>query len=179
MDWQIIISLITLALVIFGIIWGNGLWARREKIKINIHGPSYTATDFDRRLKVFWTCELQRLGGERVRYTARILLKPDKQTYKKLQKYISLPPDGIIPITNRLELTREEIVSWGHWNGDVAVYPEYEASKKTIGTEQWKTIYQLTSELEQKVFQVSLVWEDGGKTKWKTIKQGVSGWVTL
>ena len=70
-------------------------------------------------------------------------------------------------------------MSWGHWDGDVAVYPEYEASKETIDTQQWKTIYQLTSELEQKVFEISLVWEDGRKTKWKTIKQEDSGWITL
>jgi hypothetical protein len=178
MDWQIIISLITLALVIIGIIWGNGLWARREKIKINVTKPSYSANDFDGILRVFWSCELQRLGGNELRYTTHICLKPDTQTCHKLQKYFSLPKDGVIRTPNRLELARGKIVSTGH-GVDTGVYPEYGALMKTNDIEEWKIARQLLSELSQKVFEVGLVWEDGGKTKWKIIKREVKGWITL
>ncbi|MFC1909575.1 hypothetical protein ACFLXD_07030, partial [Chloroflexota bacterium] len=85
---------------------------------------------------------------------------------------------GAIKFTNRLELTREEIVS-SYKYGDISEYPEHEALNGITGIEQWKIIRQLTSELEQKVFKVRLMWEDGGKTKWKKIKQKDGGWITL
>ena len=176
MDWHLIISLATLVFVIFTIVWGTGLWTHREKVKFLITKPSYSTNDYDRVLRVFWSCELQRLGGEELRYITQILLKPDRQPYGELKRYFSLPDDGVIRINKRLELARGKIVSSGH--GDEAVYPEYEAFKETKGTEKWKIARQLASELSQKVFEVSLVWEDGGKTKWKTIKQE-DGWITL
>jgi len=177
LDWQIIIGLLTLALVIFTIVWGTGLWAHKEKIKINITKPSYSVNEFDRVLRVFWGCELQRLGGEEVRYISQICLKPDAQVYRKLQEYFSLPQDGVIRINKRLELARGKIVSSGH--GDEAAYPEYEAFKETTGIEQWKETRHIASELKQKVFKVGLVWEDGRKTKWKMIKHKNHGWITL
>ena len=181
LDWLTItglaVSLLTLLLVIFTIIWGTGLWARREKVKINVTKPSYSVNDFDRVLRVFWSVEVQKLGGQEVRYVAQICLKPDAQIYRELQKYFKLPQDGVIRISKRLALPRGKMASSGH--GDEAAYPEYEAVKETKGTEKWKKARQLASELELKRFEVGLVWEDGGKSKWKMIKQEDYGWITL
>ena len=174
MDWQIIIGLVTLVLVIFTIVWGTGLWTRREKVKISVTKPSYSANDSDRVLRVFWSCELQRSGEKEIRYITQIQLKPDKQVYNELRQYFNLPEDGVIRITNRLELARGKIVSTGH-GVDKGVYPEYKAFIETKDIEKWKIARQLASELEQKVFEVGLVWEDGGKTKWKKMDQKDKG----
>jgi len=180
MDWSIIIGSVTLALIIFTIVWGTGLWVRREKIKIRSTKPSYSANDYDRVLRVFWSCELQRSGGEELRYTTHICLKPDAQIYRQLLEYFSLPNDGVIRITNRLELARGKIVSTGH-GVDTGVYPEYDALMKTNDIEKWGKSRQLLSELNQKGFEVGLVWEDkpNKKPKWRKINQEDEGWITL
>ncbi|MBA7481583.1 hypothetical protein ES707_17057 [subsurface metagenome] len=184
LDWLTItglaVSLLTLLLVIFTIFWGTGLWARRERVEINVTKPNYSVNDFDRVLRVFWSCELRRLGGEEVRYTSHICLKPDAQIYHRLKKYFNLPQDGVIRTPNRLELAREKIVSTGH-GVDTGVYPEYDALMETNDIEKWKIAGQLASELESKRFEVSLVWEDNPskKPKWRIIKQGDYGWITL
>jgi len=180
MDWYLIISLATLVLVIFTIVWGTGLWVRREKIKIKVTKPAYSANEVDRVLRVFWSCELQRLGGEQLRYTTHICLKPDAQVYHKLKKYFNLPKDGVIRTPNRLELARGKIVLTGH-GVDTGVYPEYDALMKTNDIEKWKIARQLLSELSQKVFEVGLVWEDkpSKKPKWRIIKQEDYGWIIL
>ena len=173
--WQIagpIIGLLTLSVTLW-----LYFWPRREKTKFLIVKPSYTANEGDKVLRVFWSCELQRSGVEEARYVSKICLKPDVKIYRELQKYFSLPECGVITIDKRLKLLRGDIVSSGH--GPEAAYPEYEAFKETNDTEKWKIARQLASELSQKAFEVGLVWEDGGKTKWKKIKQGDSGWVRL
>ena len=173
--WQIagpIVGILGIGATVFLI-----FWTRREKVKINVTKPRYSVNDFDRVLRVFWSCESQRLGGEEVRYIAQICLKPDTHIYRELQKYFIMPKDGVIRINKRLELARGKIVSSGH--GDEAAYPEYEVVKETKGTEKWREARQLASELELKRFEVGLVWEDGGKSKWKMIKQEDYGWITL
>jgi len=177
MDWHLFIGLATLVLVIFTIIWGTGLWTRREKVKFLVTKPNYNANEYDRVLRVFWSVEIQKFGGQEVHYVAQICLKPDGQTYDKLKRYFSLPDDGVIRINKRLALSRGHIASSGH--GDEAAYPEYGTLMKTNDIEKWKIARQLLSELSQKAFKVCLVWEDGGKTKWKTIKQQDHGWITL
>ena len=177
-EWTFVIVGLTLLVAIVSFVFGQRPWTRRERIKINVHKPGYSANDFDRVLRVFWSCELQRLGGEELRYTTHICLKPEAQIYHKLQKYFSLPEDGVIRITNRLELARGKIVSTRH-GVDAGVYPEYKAFIETKDIEKWKMTRQLLSELSQKVFEVGLVWEDGGKTKWKKIEQKDEGWITL
>ena len=91
--------------------------------------------------------------------------------------YFNLPNDGVIRISELLELPRGEIVSSGQ--SHESIYPEYSAVEVTKDSEKWKEASQLASELEQKAFHVCLVWEDGGKTKWKKIKKRDSGWITL
>ena len=177
-EWTFVIVGLTLLVAIVSFVFGQRPWTRRERIKINVHKPGYSANDFDRVFRVFWSCELQRLGGEELRYTTHICLKPEAQIYHKLQKYFSLPEDGVIRITNRLELARGKIVTTGY-GVDTGVYPEYNALIRPNDIEEWKIARQLALELEQKVFKVRLVWEDGGKTKWKMIKQEYHGWITL
>ena len=179
-EWTFVIVGLTLLVAIVSFVFGQRPWTRRERIKINVHKPGYSANDFDRVLRVFWSCELQRLGGEELRYTTHICLKPEAQIYHKLQKYFSLPEDGVIRITNRLELARGKIVSTGH-GVDTGVYPEYGALMKTNDMEKWKIAKQLLSELRQKAFEVGLVWEDkpSKKPKWRIIKQEDYGWITL
>ncbi len=169
MDWQIIISLITLALVIFTIVWGTGLWARREKVKIKITSISYGVNDSDGIVKVYWGGEFKRSGRDGIRYITQILLKPDGQKHAELQQYFSLPQDGVIRINERLELPRHKIVSSGH--GDTAFYPDYDAFKETKDAKKWKIVRQIASELGQDTHEIALVWEDKpNKIKWKAIR---------
>jgi len=178
MDWHLIISLATLVLVIFTIVWGTGLWLRREKIEIKIESMCYNVDDVYRKVKVYWGGKFKRSGRKETRYITKIYFKPDRQTYGELQQYISLPGDGVIKIDTYIELPRDKIGYSGY--GDEAFYPEYDAFSETNSTEKWRIARQLASELSQKRFEVGLVWEDGGKTKWKMISSGELGkWVRL
>jgi hypothetical protein len=181
MDWYLILSLVTLVLILFTIVWGTGLWVRREKIKIKVTKPSYIANEYDRELRIIWSCELQRLGGEEIRYTAHICLKPDAQVYHKLEEYFDLPRDGVIRTYNQLELERGKIISTGR-GVDTGVYPEYDALIDTGDSEKWKIAKQLSSKLREKEFEVGLIWEDkpNKKPKWRKIKQEDHGkWIKL
>ena len=181
MDMQIIglwIGLaITFILGLINFLWGGGILTRREKVKISIPRPTYAPHMHDRVLRVFCSVSFRRLGGEKVRNVDQIRLKPDAQTYQELQQYFSLPEDGVIRISGRISLARGATVSSSHAVG--AFRPEYNALMNTNDTEKWKEANQLVSELKQKAFHVCLVWEDGGKTNWKKIKQEDSGWISL
>ncbi len=184
MDTQIIglwIGLaITFVLGLVNLLWGPAILSRREKIKISVPRPSYTAHMGDRVLRVYCSVSFRRLGGEKVRSVEHICLKPDAQIYQELKKYFNLPKEEEIRNIVLVDLPRGEIVSSGH--GIDKVYPEYETLMKTNNPndmEKWKIARRLASELSQKAFKVRLIWEDGGKTKWKTIKQQDRGWITL
>lgn len=180
MDIQIIalwIGLfITLGLGLVNLLWGPAILARREKVKISVPRPIYATNMHDRVLRVFCGVSFRRLGGEKVRSVDQICLKPDAQIYQELNKYFNLPEEGVIRISELLDLPRGEIVSSRRQN---PIYPEYPAVEETIGSEKWEKASQLASELGKKAFHVCLVWEDGGKTKWKMTKQGDNGWITL
>jgi len=181
MDIQIIalwIGLfITFGLGLVNLLWGPAILARREKVKISVSRPSYATHMHDRVLRVFCSVSFRRLGGEKVRNVDQIRLKPDAQIYQELKKYFNLPKEGEIIISELLNLPRGEIVSSRQRH--VPIHPEYSAVEETKGSEKWKRASQLASELGKKAFHVCLVWEDGGKTKWKKIKQEDSGWITL
>ena len=181
MDRQIIalwIGLfITFGLGLVNLLWGPAILARREKVKISVPKPIYATHMHDRVLRVFCSVSFRRLGGEKVRNVDQIRLKPDAQTYHKLQKYFSLPNEGVIIITELLDLPRGETVSSGQRHQPI--HPEYSAVVETKGSEKWQEASQLASELSKKAFHVCLVWEDGGKTKWKMIKRKDYGWITL
>jgi hypothetical protein len=184
MDWQIIISLITLALVIFGVIWGNGLWARRERVKIKFSIIAYSIDTFNSNIKiqVRWAADLQRFGGRNVRYTRQILIKSDIQKYSELCEYFNLPGNGVIEINEWLKLMRDDIVSPYQAEGRPN-YPVFSALQPLpIPSDPAKldAIRQIASELNQKAHKVCLVWDDGRKTKWKRISQKDYGsWVKL
>jgi len=170
---------ITFGLGLVNLLWGPAILARREKVKISVPRPNYATHMDDRVLRVFCSVSFRRLGGEKVRSVNQICLKPDAQIYQELKKYFNLPKEGVIIISELLDLPRGEIVSSGQ--RDVPIHPEYSYSgvEETKGSEKWKIASQLASELGKKAFHVCLVWEDGGKTKWKKIKQKDEGWITL
>jgi hypothetical protein len=170
LDWQIIIGLVTLALVIFTIVWGTGLWKHRERVKIRITTLDYSIDSVGRKITVYLGYELQRSGGKEIRYTTQILLEPDKQTYSKLCEYFKLPEDGLIRINERLKLQRDNIVSpyMGGATPSKLVYP---ALPGIQDAKQRDIAQQIASQLSQRVHKVGVVWEDDGKTTWKTISK--------
>jgi hypothetical protein len=181
MGWQNIalwIGLfITFGLGLVNLLWGPAILARREKVKISVPRPNYATNMHDSVLRVFCGVSFRRLGGEKVRNVDQICLKPDAQIYQELNKYFNLPKDGVIRISELLELPQGEIVSSGQRHEPI--HPEYSAVEETKGSEKWEKASQLALELGKKAFHVCLIWEDGGKTKWKKIKREVHGWVTL
>ena len=66
LDWQIIIGLLTLALVIFTIVWGTGLWTHRERVKIKITTLGYSINMVEKKITVYLGYELQRSGGKEI-----------------------------------------------------------------------------------------------------------------
>ena len=178
MDWHLIISLATLTLVIFTIVWGTGLWVRREKVKIKFSSINYKVDPSKPEIKVYWGAEFQRSGQKDVRYIKQILLKPDKQTYRKLCKYFELPEDGMIRINEPLRLPRDARVT-PIQSGEPPFHPVYPALPGLPrSAEQRDEAQQVANELSQKTHKVGLVWDDGGKTTWKTIaKEDYGQWV--
>jgi hypothetical protein len=174
--WHIIISLATLALVIFGIVWGNNLWGRREKIKIKFSSIDYKVDPSKPEIKVYWGAEFQRSGAKDARYIKQILLRPDKETYGELSKYFTLPRNGLIEINDRLELPRDTIVSSIIILASYPIYPALPALPRDA--KQRDKAKQVADELSQKPHAVGLVWEDTGKTTWKIIrKEDYGRWV--
>ena len=181
MDMQIIVLwiglFITFVLGLINFMWGPAILARREKVKISVPRPNYTINMGDRVLRIFCSVSFRRLGGEKVRNVDQFRLKPDAQIYQELKKYFNLPEDGVIKISLLLELPRGETVSSRQRHEPI--HPEHSALMETNDVEKWKEASQLVSELGKKAFHVCLVWEDGGETKWKKIKQEDHGWITL
>ena len=177
LDWQIIIGLIGLALVMVTIVWRTGLWTCRERVKIKITTLDYTVDSVEKKITVYLGYELQRAGGKEIRYTTQILLKPDKQPYSKLCEYFELPEDGLIRINERLKLQRDNIVSL-YVGGGTPVHPSYRALSGIQNTKQRDIAQQMASQLSQKIHKVGLVWENGKKITWKTIsKEDHGNWI--
>lgn len=170
----LIIAGITLVFVIIGFFFGPRPWTRKEKVKIKFT-ISYRVPGHTPQIKVYWGDEFLRSGGKEIRYTKRIVLKPDKHTYRKLCKYFALPKNGEIEINERLPLPRDVIVS-SHQGGEPPLYPDYAMLPGV--QEKWNTLQKIASELSQKTHKVGLVWEDSGKTTWKKVPQEKLGkWV--
>jgi len=177
LDWQIIIGLVTLALIIFTIVRGTGLWKHRERVKIKITTLDYIIDSAEKKITVYLGYELQRSGGKEIRYTTQILLKPAKQTYSKLCQYFKLPEDGLIRISEQLKLQRDNIVS-PYMGGGTPSKPVYAALPGIQNAKQRDIAQQIASQLSQRVHEVGVVWEDDGKTTWKTISKEDHGkWV--
>jgi hypothetical protein len=175
MDWHLIISLATLVLVIFTIVWGTGLWARREKVEIKTTGLNYKTLEDRITLKLFST-EIKRSGEKEVRCLNQIWLKPDKHSYNELRQCFSLPENGELMLAEgRLELRKGYPKLVERWNDY-----EYSALVDMKQDEQRNKVNRILSEMSKRTFEIGLVWDDSRKTTWKTISPGELGkWVRL
>jgi len=175
MDWQIIAVIVgLLAIAVPLIIWGTGLWRRREKAKIKVGPPDYRVDGVEPKIRVYLGIEFRRSGGNDFRYARQVILKPDQEIYGQLRQYFDLPSDGIIKIDTRIELPRDKFASsydmWGP--------PTYKALPNIQAVEDWDKAKQIASQLEKKSYKIGLVWEDNGKITWKTVSTKTSArWV--
>jgi hypothetical protein len=172
MDWRLIIGLATLVLVIFTIVWGTGLWTRREKVKIKITKLEYTALELTDSIMVWLSCDVWMSGGKDIRYITGFRLKPDEHTYSQLCNYFDLPKDGLIKLNQRIELRRDEIKPT---SGLRVHYPALPAKKASM--QEAKEATSLLTQERRKV-NIGLVWDDSSKTTWKKIsKENYGKWV--
>ena len=165
MDWQIIISLVTLALVIFTIVWGTGLWIRRGKLTITypqmlVKLETGKSTD----IKIMCTFSLLYAKGTRDCYISETWLELDRRLWKKLRKYFEEVPlrMGGIPGSNglkKLELGKPQPLGI-----DLS-----SRARRVITDEERKELDELVQKLWQRY---KIGWKDSyGKTHWKTINQ--------
>ena len=112
----------TFLLVIISLIFGSGLWTRREKVKIKVTGLSCNLTN-EGELKVYLGMEFRRSGGSDIRDIKQVIIKPDQEIYDKLSQYYELDSEGTLKIDTRIELPREKFVSsYDKWEN-----PTYES----------------------------------------------------
>lgn len=170
----IAIGVATLILVTISLIWGTGLWRHREKVEIRVTSLSYSVDAIERKIRVYLGIEFLRSGGNDIRYISQVMLKPEQETYNQLKQYFELPPDGIIRIDARIELPRDKFTSsYGRWEPRA-----YKALANILNTEELDKATQIATQLKQKPHKLGLVWEDTGKTTWKTVSTETSGkWV--
>ena len=165
MDWYLIISLATLVLVIFTIVWGTGLWVRREKITITypqmlVKLETGKSTD----IKIKCTFSLLYAKGTRDCYISETWLELDRRLWKKLRKYFEEVPlrMGGIPGPNglkKLELGKPQPLGI-----DLS-----SRARRVITDEERKELDDLIQKLRQRY---KIGWKDSyGKTHWKTINQ--------
>jgi len=167
LDWQIAGPIIGIAVpvVLF-------LWTRREKVRIKITGIDYRVHGVKKELKVYLGSELHRSGHKEIRYINQVCLKPERQRYSELCHYFNLSDDGLVKFNGRIKLPRDTIVRWPTDD------PSYKALSEIETTDERDKAQQIASKLSQKVHRIGLVWEDTGKTTWKTISKGKYGkWV--
>jgi hypothetical protein len=170
LDWQIAGPIIGVAVPV-----ALFFWARREKVKIKITGLDCRVHGIDRKLTVYLGNELQRSGGKEIRYITQVLLKPEKQTYGELRNYFNLPDDGLIRFGGRIKLPSDTIVPL--YKPQFATYPEFAAVSR-IQEDELGSIQAIADKLSQKTHRVGLVWEDSGKTTWKTVsKEDYGKWI--
>lgn len=163
---------VTLLLVIISLVWGTGLWRRREKVKIRVTTLDYIVHGVEREIKVYLGIEFRRSGGNEVRYVSQVILKPDQEIYNQLRQYFELPSDGIIQFNTREKLSRDEVAP-----GSMP-RPTYRALPNIQDTQERNKASQIASQLSQKSYKIGLVWEDTGKTTWKTIStEDFAKWV--
>ena len=161
----IAIGVATLILVTISLIWGTGLWRHREKVEIRVTSLSYSVDAIERKIRVYLGIEFLRSGGNDIRYISQVMLKPEQETYNQLKQYFELPPDGIIRIDARIELPRDRMISSYNNLESLA----YGAHPNIQSAEDRGKTKQIATQLSQKSCKIGLVWEDNGKTTWKTI----------
>ncbi|MBN1862587.1 MAG: hypothetical protein JW790_02980 [Dehalococcoidales bacterium] len=116
LDLPMIIGIITLVLVIFTIVWGTGLWARRERAKIKTRGLHFQFKLGDRIVFKLNRTELQRSGNKELRSVKGILLRLDKSLHDELSQYIDFRQSRELLLTGRQgNLLKDEIRIVEHW----------------------------------------------------------------
>jgi len=174
MDWEPFVTVATLIVVIVTLIWGAGLWTRREKVKIRVTGLSDRVDGVERQISVYLGIEFRRSGGNDIRYISRVLRKPDQEIYGQLRQYFELPSDGMMKWDTRIELPRDKFVSSFN-NLEPLTYKALPSIQSGVDRDK---ATQIASQLSQKSYKIGLVWEDNGKTVWKTISTECRGkWV--
>lgn len=162
----------TLLLVVVSLVWGTGLWKRREQVTIRVTSLSYAADGVLREIKVYLGIEFRRSGGNDVRYVSQVILKPDQEVYEELRQYFELPSDGMIKLDTRIPLPRDEVASTS------MPHPTYKALPNIQDTQERDRATQIATRLSQKSYKIGLVWEDNGKTTWKAVSTEAFGkWV--
>jgi len=164
MDWQITISLITLALVIFGIIWGNGLWVRRERIEI-VYPNMLVQLKTNEVNGIHFECNfrLTYVQGLREQYVSKIFIKFDKSSWERVRQFYKIPINICKGINHdaRVRLPIGHQVQFGH----DAFFP----TRRDISVEKLEEINNIVQALTHKY---KIGWEDTYKnTHWKTVNQ--------
>jgi len=162
-DLTIIIGIVTLVLVIFTVVWGTGLWARRERAKIKTRGLHFQFRLGDRIVFKLNSTELQRSGNKELRSVKRILLRLDKSLHDELSQYIDFSQSRELILTGRQgNLRKDEIRTVENWT-------DYEY--KILDGSAWdKAKEKIVEQLHQATFEVGLIWEDNpSKTQWVRI----------
>jgi len=173
LDWYLISSLATLALVIFTIIWGTGLWARIEKVEIKTSGVNYKTKRQELITFEVSDLEVQRTGQKEIRYLTKILLKLDEEDYGQLKGHVDFHSEReLILLDQRIGLPKHKIqrIPWPQYEWRILDSSEWDKAKEGI-----------QDKLSQAIFEVGLVWEDKpNKIKWQTImKEDYGKWVKL
>ena len=172
--WAIVIGGATLLLVIVSLIWGTGLWKRREKVKIRVTTLNYGVHFDPQAIDVDLAIEFHRTGGNDIRYVHQVLLKPDKEIYNQLRQYFELPSDGIIKLGQRMELPRDKFISSRGFIPKLT----FEVSPNLRNKIERSEVESIASQLSQKSYKIGLVWEDNGKITWKAVSTEAFGkWV--
>ena len=178
MDWGTIaiiaIGGATLLLVIISLVWGTGLWRRREKAKIKVGPPDYRVDGVEPKIRVYLGIEFLRSGGSDIRYVSQLILKPDQELYEELRQYFELTSDGMIKLDTRIPLPRDKFTSsYNMWEP-----PTYKALPNIQDTQERDKATQIAKQLSQESYKIGLVWEDNGKITWKTVSTKTSArWV--
>lgn len=165
MDWHIIISLATLALVVFGILWGNNLLGRRENVELR--SPNMTAglkiINSVAGIQIECSFSLIYTKGTRGHLISAICFKLDKHLWARLKPYFKIYLENgkyfSLDALPKLELGKPLWLSHDEW---------YQA-RRVITEEEYKKLDELVQELWH---QYKIGWKDTyGKTHWKTINQ--------
>lgn len=165
MDWHLIISLATLVLVIFTIVWGTGLWIRREKITIT-YPQMLVKLETGKSTGIQFECwfHLTYVKGTRDHYVGKIFIEFNKRPWKKLSSSFAIPMricKGIGSLDTPVKLELGKPTPFG--------YDDFFPARRAISEEERK---ELNSFVQTLCYRYKTGWEDAyGKTHWKTINQ--------
>lgn len=161
-NWQLIISLTTLGLVIFGILWGNNLLGRREKLKIKTTGVRLGSGNSGIVTFDISDMEFKRSGEADLRYFDKVLIKLDENTYDELKKLIDLRGErNVVLLDSRRPIPKyaPTKIDWPGWQWRILNRSDWDKVKERV-----------QNKMAQVTFEIGLVWEDKPhKIMWKKI----------